>query len=559
MRIAWVALAIAAAGCSNTWLDSRPRLTAAIERLRTAQAEAQKEAPPPVKPVPPALKGEVRLTLLGTLALAMRHNPDVQIAGYDPLLAEADLIHAEAVFDPSIFWSNNFNRTSRPIQSQLDTGSLRSSALAEDRWAARYGLKQRALSGGTFSLYQEMDYLESSSHLVVPNPQYTSRLSAELSQPLLKGFGDPDNRAAIRIATLSSAVTLQDFRQKVMEVATQTIAAYWQLAIDREVVRVARETAEMAREVLRREEVRRKQGLSNELSIARAASALATREAELVRTENRVRAGSDRLLYLVHAPDLRLESDATIIPADTPRFFLVDVDRSASMARALVRRPEIERLRRAIEANQIRVDAADRARLPKLDAVLRYTMNGLGRNLGGAMEMIDPGNHLSWTAGLEFELPIGNRTADSDHAKRRVEYEQTLLKAEQTADQVMEEVSLAVRAVLQGRDEVEATSKAVTAARQAVAGENVRYELGQVTNEELLRAQDTLASAERDHLQAVLNFNLALAELERTQGTLMEDHGIEVVWPQESGRRPLPVGVTMPGAKAAPGPPAPPK
>lgn len=550
-RLGCVLVCLWAAGCSMSWLNAEPRLTSAINRLTVAAAKPVTETPAPKSPTP-APKGDVPMSMLDALALTLKNNPDIQIAGYDPMLAQEDVIKAEAVFDPAVFAKNTFARTDRPIQSLLDTGNVETSALTEDRWAGTGGVRQRSYTGGTMSVYQEMDYLNTNSRFTFPNPQYTSRLNAELEQPFLKGFGDPVNRAAIRVANLNQDISLQDFRQKVMEVASQTIASYWQLAFEREMAKVDRDSVELAREVLRREEVRQGQGMSNELNTARAMSALATRQADLIRAEGRIRNSVDRLLRFLSSRDLPLDSDLVVIPTESPRFFLVDVDRTASMTRALTRRPEMERIRTAIAANQIRLGAADRERLPKLDAVLRYTMNGVGADMGNSVEMQEIGDLASWTAGFEFELPLGNRAADSDFRRRRVEYEQSLLKAEQLADQVMQEVSVAARAVLQGRDEVESTLRAQTAAEKVVSAEFARYELGEVSNDELLRSQDILSAARRDHLQALLNFNLALAELTRAQGTLMEDHGIDVIWPQKEGRRPLPVGVVLPGRKDQP-------
>jgi len=73
------------------------------------------------------------------------------------------------------------------------------------------------------------------------------------------------------------------------------------------------------------------------------------------------------------------------------------------------------------------------------------------------------------------------------------------------------------------------------------------------SNEDLLRALDQLTQARRDHLVALLNFNLALAELARARGTLLEDEGIEVIWPEADRTDPLvPVEARLPAEPAPP-------
>ncbi|HUU09406.1 MAG TPA: TolC family protein [Phycisphaerae bacterium] len=553
--IVWATAALAAAGCDTSWnARERQGARAALARIRSAAASKQAAAQPPGAPAAPAARpvkqGEVRLTLFDALRIAIQNNHDIQIAGYDPLIAETDVVTARAAYDPNLVLSNTFGRAKRPIASQLDTGGIRDTHLTEDTWQFRGGMAQRIGSGATVSLTQEMNYLDTNSQLIQPNPQYTSRLVGEVSQPLLKGFGDPLGRAAIRIANLAAGVSLHDFRQKVMEVTAKVTAAYWQVAFDLDMARVFRESLEMAREVERREKARAGQGISNDLNIARAVSSVATREVEVLRAENRARNSADELKRLLNAPDMPVDSDVALVPIEQPRFFLVDVDRTASMTRALSRRPELDRARATLAINRIRVDVSDRQRLPKLDALLRYSLNGLGNDLGASMDSQRLPDPATWSAGLEFEFPLGNRAAEAERQRRRVEYEQALLGADRLTDQVLQEVSMAARAVLQGRDEVESTLRARDAARKVIHGETVLMDLQPMdrqSNEQLLRSQDILAAAQRDHLVALLNFNLALTELSRAQGTLVEDTNIEIVW-SEADRpgRLAPLGARLP-------------
>ena len=64
------------------------------------------------------------------------------------------------------------------------------------------------------------------------------------------------------------------------------------------------------------------------------------------------------------------------------------------------------------------------------------------------------------------------------------------------------------------------------AAEMVVEGEFARFELGQVTNEELLRAQDLLAGARQNNISAIIKYNIALSELARAQGVL--GHGLSI-------------------------------
>ena len=75
-------------------------------------------------------------------------------------------------------------------------------------------------------------------------------------------------------------------------------------------------------------------------------------------------------------------------------------------------------------------------------------------------------------------------------------------------------------------DEIESSRLESQAAEQVVYGELERFELGQMTNEELLRAQDFLADAKRKYIQAVVKYNIALSDLDRARSTLPD--GLEI-------------------------------
>jgi len=533
----------------------RQTVMGVLDRMNVATEASKSEPGPPAKPtlpLPMVLQGEVRLSVEDALRLALANNQDIQIAGLEPMSAEADIVHATAVYDPSVFLSNTVARQDRPIASQLDTGSIVPGEYIEKTWAAKGGVKELTPSGGGWLVYQEMSYLNTNSKLIFPNPQFTSRTTVELDQPLLQGLGDPVNQASIRIANLNAAMSIQDFRQKVSETCIKVIQAYWTVAYDMGVVRASQESHEMALEVLRRERARAGQGVSNDLNISRAASASASREAELIRLKNRIKTDADQLKHLMNAAQIPTDSEITVIPIDAPRSFIVDVDRTWSVTKALSRRPEIAKARAALAVNRERISAADSQLLPKLDSILKYTMNGLGTTGRGTLDSEKLDDLVSWSAEFDFTMPFGNRSAESDLRKRRIEYLQTVYQASLLTSTIVQEVNAAVRAVLQGREELEYTLKAVTAAKTVVRGELVRFELGELSNEELLRSQDIYAAAQRDHLQTILNFNLSLSELSRAQGTLIEDRNIAIIWPQDTPNALQPVAATIPPASPPP-------
>ena len=227
-----------AGGCGAN-NNPRPATNFVYQDPKTVKETAPAPPPSPAETPKPAIgprrpEAPARLTLLEAIAEALRKNQKIQVSSFNPRQAAQDLRGAEAVYDSALFSSGNLGRVKRPTNSLLDTGTLKEDVLLENRRFIQTGAKKFLPSGATVSVYQEVDHLNSNSLYVVPDPQATSRLVMEVSQPLLKGFWDKSNRAAITIAKLNVDISNDEFRQTAMDVVTEAAKAYWQLVQERE-------------------------------------------------------------------------------------------------------------------------------------------------------------------------------------------------------------------------------------------------------------------------------------------------------------------------------------
>jgi outer membrane protein TolC len=481
--------------------------------------KARAPSAPSSRPTAPA-----RLTLLETIGGALKNNQKIQVASFNPLRAVQDLKGAQAVYAPSVFSSGNIGQVKRPIASLLDTGSILRDKLEEHRWFARGGTKALLPTGTTVSLYQELDRLNSNSTLVVPDPQNTSRLVMEVSQPLLKGVLDAPNRAAITIAKLGVEMSNDEFEQAAMDMVAEVARTYWQLVSERLSTIIAIKTLDMAAEVYRREKERLQRGLSTRLDADRSLAAVETRRAVLLRNQARVKIISDQLKLLLNYPEALPE----IIPLDTPLTKPTTVEINESLAEAYKHRPELARAQKSVSVSGARKDLAQNNKLPKLDAVFRFTKNGLGIGPGRSVDTVYGEDNNNWLAGLEFEYPLGNQAARAEYTKRSLEYKQASTEVGRLKEQIASEVSQAMREVMLATKEIPTTLQAKTASERVVVSENARFELGQKSNEELLRAQDLLAGTELDYVRAITNYNISLVSLNRAKGTILKALGIEI-------------------------------
>ena len=63
-------------------------------------------------------------SLFDDVRYALEGNRNIEIAAYSPRQAEQDFKRYDAVYDPVAFAAGTISQVDRPIQSQLDTGSI---------------------------------------------------------------------------------------------------------------------------------------------------------------------------------------------------------------------------------------------------------------------------------------------------------------------------------------------------------------------------------------------------------------------------------------------------
>jgi outer membrane protein len=186
------------------------------------------------------------------------------------------------------------------------------------------------------------------------------------------------------------------------------------------------------------------------------------------------------------------------------------------LTEAMRTRPEILEADANIAAAQRGIQVARASELPSLSLGLGYTYTpnatGFSRANQGA-------------ATLSVSIPIfdgGLARARVREARASVADAQT--NRRQAADQVSLDLQQAYLALLQARDQVQVANVGLTQAREAARLARVRYNAG-VSQQagvspilELSNAQNSLAQAESNQVNALYNYNNARAQLDRAIG-----------------------------------------
>ncbi len=470
---------------------------------------------------------QVQLSLQDAVSRALANNFKIKTEGYGPAISAMDILQAEANFDAVYFLDANLQKVDQPTDVKAFP------AIQQDQRTLTSGLRKLLPTGAVITGAYNMIRLDppaaqTAGSTAVLNPSYTSNFAVELRQPILRGFGLDYNRAMIDVSKNNQQVAKYRFRETVRDQLLEVEKAYWRLVQARRNVVIQQTLVKQTEETYEYLKLREKFDVYK-VQITRVKALLGTRMAEYVQVKNTVRDAEDQLKALMNDPDLNLGEDIEIIPKDFPTLGPLVVDQIGEVQQALECRSEIQEAKALIDNRRINVAVAKNQALPKFDLTFRYTLNGMSDNWGNSIDQMTTSNFQDYFVGLSFEYPIGNRGPRAAQRKAILERDQAIAGLKQVIENVILEVDVAVRNLQTAYHQVAPSTEAVQASEEnldAIVARKIK--LSPEFLEVQLNAQETLANARRGLLAALVNYNIAIVQLERAKDTLLRYDNISM-------------------------------
>lgn len=479
----------------------------------------------------------VGVSLERVVRTAIDRNIAVQFARLAPAVSEAQLAAAEAAFDWTFFANANWSNTDTPVVNSAFTGGTSPVSSSQvETLSGNLGWRRTLVGGGRLTLQHDLSYTDNNTAGQVnrPNPAEQTSFTIQWDQPLLRNAGSEVTQAEIRIARNAERNAVQSLRRDTIRVVTDTEKTYWDLT------RASYDVLILDRLLRRGEQVRtqlenRANIDANQAQIARARAQVESRRADLKRAQTQLRLVSERLKGLINDPDLPVGSEVVLLPSDAApdqpvRFSLLE-----SLRQAVMYRPEVQQAVIAIDDASIRQIVARSGRLPDLSMRLQARLTSLDNTFGESYAELPSGDFVDYLVGFTLEQPIGNRKAEAAYRQRRLERTQTVLAYRNVVQQTVSEVKSSIHRVKLNYELIgQARSSRLASAEElrVLLVEKERTQGYTVERLDLeLRDHEQLASQEQREVQALVEYNQAIAELFQSMGTALERNNVRVVVP----------------------------
>jgi outer membrane protein TolC len=489
---------------------------------------------PDVPPQELSLDQAIRIALANSKVVRVLAGANVVSSGqtiYDPAISNTQIDQARAVFDPVVFVNTTFSRSEVP-EAIFDPASPVGAVITGtriDNYDLGVGVSKRTVTGGTLALNFADNVARFNPNPNPLNPQSPSSLTLSYTQPLLQGAGVEVNVAPIVIARINTERSYFQLKDAVQELVRGVIEAYWAVVFARTDVWARRQQVEQGEFAYLLAEARKRQGLGTAGAEAQAKVALTNFKATLIGSEANLLQREAALRNILGLPPTE---PARFVPNTAPTPTRVEPQWPEIIRLAGERRPDLIELKLIIEADQQSLLVARNQALPRVDATALYRWNGLeGNTPTGAHIGTDPGQFTDWSLGVNFSVPLGLRQGRAGLRQAELILARDRANLEQGLHAALHTLAGNMRNLAQFYEQYRAYQETRSAARV-----NLQEQLGLYRNQ-MIRGQQSFflnvlqaitdwGNAVSSEAQALAQYNVELANVERETGTILETHGV---------------------------------
>ena len=513
-------------------------LSAAVRSLLVLIAVAGFAAWPAVPAQ--AQQREMELSLREATAFALQGNLNIQIAGLEPRIREAQVAAEEGIFDIQLHASATAS-DSRLLSTSPFFQEFINESVAQDNTQEQsigFGLSRLNPWGGTYGVELLESRVDSTRRVPFPpdtpperlpplrNAFNTAELQLKVTQPLLKNFGSTVTNNRITIAQNNLSMSEQGFGGRVIAVTSQVQQAYWDLVFRRQDLEVRRQQRALAEQLL--DQIRKQVAVGTlaPIEVLQAETEIARVEERILVAENTLRATEDQLKRIMNFSLLGELADVVLLPVDTPTYDAREINQAEQIHQALEHRDDLMRAKLELENQRVTLIFSENQALPTLDLETSLRINGISKNFADQFDEFDPGKRYRWDVSLQFSRPLGNRQAENQVTQSRLAIRQQMLRIKDLEEEIIRQVRAAVRDVTTHAQRVRASGVSSQLAQKQLEAEEKKLQVGLSTVFTVLDFQEDLSVERSKEINALTDYLQALVRLEAVKGTLMASYDI---------------------------------
>lgn len=501
----------------------------------------------PVKLQDYVVGDKLELSLRAYLELVAANNTDIAISRLTIETARNAITRSYSPFDPLGTASFLSTRNTAPTTTVLAGANT----LKTLNQPLNLAYSQTLMTGTQYNVSFFGGKSTTNDSFTVFNPQYSTQLRMDFTQPLIRGRGTYIQKLPIMVARSRLRQTEHNLKDTLLRLFSQAELIYWRAIELRENLRVQERALDLAAEFLKRSRRELELGAISRLDIYQPEFQFAQAQANVTQNRYLVAQQDDAIRRQIGAdldPMIRklpIVLTEAVAPPTNPQ----TIDPEVAVNRALAARPDLRAAMQALDVDDLTIQQTSNALKPDFSLSGRYISQGRGGTflqrqnvftetgqttvsriipggIGDSLDQLFGFGFPLYEFGVRLRLPIRDRSAQANLADALVSKKRDALTVRTTEQQIRLDVLTAVNQVEASKDAVELQLKSLDFARKRLDAENKRYELGTSQIFLVLQAQTDQITAEAQVVTQSVNYRRNLLNLLRMTGELLDERGI---------------------------------
>lgn len=524
----------------------------------------------------------VGIRLDDAVSMALAKNTDIAVAQENRRIAGWQIVAAKGAYDVTFAVTPSYtHQVSAPL-SVIQAGPG-GGPISQDELGAN-GSVAGTIAGTGTQLQVTASGQRVTNDAVVNsfNPYYTSAMSLNVTQPLLRGFASDQNRRELDLARINAAASTDALLLTATNTVVSVENAYWDLvsawrnvAIQEEGLRNALAQAETTQRSATAGRIAPIQVTESNAQVAQFQDSVLSALQNVQRQQTQIKS-----LILDDSSDPIWS--ANLVPTSAVEDVPAEPTLDAVLTQALRNRPEIAQLREQRNSDDVGLAYAREQLKPTVNLQLGYTTNGLagapnspstdpifsafGAQFGALNQLIANANKNlpasqqipfpaapsftnpsylngglgtavnsllnnrfpTYNAQLNVAFPLGNKTAKANYEVAKEQLRSLDVQQVALIQRIKNDALNALQTLRETRYRLTSARASRESSEAVLSSEERRYKAGSSTTFLVLQRQVDLANARGRELQAQTDLNKAVVELERVNGTILSHSGLDV-------------------------------
>jgi outer membrane protein TolC len=387
----------------------------------------------------------------------------------------------------------------------------------------------------------------------VVNPQLYAQFKAQITQPLLAGFGLASNERYIHIARRNLDITNWAFQAQVIATVTQVEDIYWDLVGAYQDAQVRERSLNFAKQTLSDDQKQLQLRAIPALQVMQDETAVATSEGDLTVARANLRLYELQLKNALTKTDDSTIDEMPVVPLELTG--APDPNANKPIAQLITEaeknRPEVHVYQEQAQIQQSNLKGVNSELLPQLNMYGFYLGAGLGgpknpycslgtqngvdlcqedlpSGFGGMFQNTFNYSSPEYQVGMTLNINLRNRVVKADQFRAELQYRQSQITYEENSKSIRFDVRNSQFALEQAKARVQAAQQARDLAQRTFDITRQEQELGAKSSYDVLSAENLLAQAESTWDDAETAFEKAKVDIDRATGETLLMTGVSI-------------------------------